>query len=250
MKILISVATHAGLVRSRNEDAVGIVGWAVQGHQPKTLTLSMPLGKSYLGLTVCDGLGGHQGGATASRLTAEYLSDHDGDRVTSAGDRPGLIWRIREAGRRLDKAADASPYLQGMGTTAVGIEFSPERTATAYNVGDSRAYRVTEGMLGRLTTDDRRTEHGSTLTQALGGGSDPDPHVFEFVPRLGDRYVLCSDGLTDLVPEEVIAETVTVLSTFADPFSTERAAAKLIQLALDAGGSDNVTVAVVEVVAG
>lgn len=250
MKIIISAVTHVGLVRRQNEDAIGILGWALQGHQPKPLTLSLPLGTRNFGLALCDGLGGHQGGATASRMAAEYLSGHGGGAGDgAAGDWRDLSWRIREAGRRLDDAAGASQNLQGMGTTAVGLEFSPDGTATAYNVGDSRAYRVTEGMLGRLTTDDRRTEQGSMLTQALGGGSDPEPHIFEFMPRLGDRYLLCSDGLTDLVPEEVIARTVTVLSTAGDPFRTDEAAGKLIQLALGAGGADNVTVAVAEVVA-
>lgn len=250
MKIIVTLATHVGLVRSGNEDAIGLFGWALQGHRPNPLTLSMPLGRTHLGLVVCDGLGGHRGGATASRLAAEFLSAYDSDRAHDPEERRGLIWRIREAGRRLDTAAEASQDLQGMGTTAVGIEFSPEGTATAYNVGDSRAYRVTEGMLGRLTTDDRRSEQGSILTQALGGGSDPDPHVFEIVPQIGDRYVLCTDGLTDLVPEEAIAGIAAALSTSEDRFNTEQAAGKLIQLALDAGGNDNVTVAVAEVVAG
>ena len=208
---------------------------------------------------VADGMGGHQGGEEASAVAVEalraaYRGRDDADGLTEAVRRANqAVWR-----RSLEDAA-----LSGMGTTLTAAALvrtgGEERLAVA-NVGDSRAYLFRDGELTQLTEDDslvsemvRKGElteeeaavHPSrhVITRALG--MDPDLDVaapVEVLPRAGDRVLLCSDGLFNEVDEATIAS---VLRRTRDPDETAR---ELVQRARGAGGADNITVVVVDVV--
>ncbi len=140
-----------------------------------------------------------------------------------------------------------------MGTTVAGLVLLPEQ-ALAFNVGDSRVYRITGDGLSRVSVDDspplppgQRTT--SMVTQTLGGSlglTYVEPHVRAAPLAAGDRYLVCSDGLTDPVPEEELAELL------ARPYeggerSDGKAAFELWKAAIEAGGPDNITLALVRV---
>ena len=226
MRARIGEATDIGLVRERNED-----GYLVRP----------PL------FAVADGMGGHRGGEVASRLALETL------------DRPGaapLAERVREANRVVYERSMLDRSVAGMGTTLTAAALEGDRLRLAH-VGDSRAYLLREGRLERLTEDHtmvhrmvregRLTEeeaawhpYRSVLTRALG--TEPDVPVDEAVVevRPGDRVLLCTDGLTSMVPDARIGQ---ILRATADP---QEAADRLVEEAIAAGGLDNVTVVVLD----
>jgi protein phosphatase len=228
--------TDVGRVRSRNEDAL----------------LQRPL----RGLAVvADGMGGHAGGDVASRIAVDVLDDHTREIGTDRADT--LADAVRAAHEAILKAARADPELEGMGTTVTALWVSDGRAVIAH-VGDSRAYRWRGGTLEQLTTDqtwvqeqvdagtispERAREHpfSSVLTGALGVESrelDVQLHRLEIAP--GGTFLLCSDGLVArLTDDEVLA----VLQEHADDL--DAAARALVDAANDAGGPDNITVALV-----
>ena len=136
-----------------------------------------------------------------------------------------------------------------MGTTFVSFAFC-EETVCVCNVGDSRAYRLRDGVLTQLSVDDvgvaRQTDRGKPgLTQCIGAPSlqrQPEPHLLLGRVRTGDVYLLCSDGLTDMVPQQEIADTLHTAR------NAEICTQKLVDHALDLGGRDNVTVIVMRVI--
>lgn len=207
---------------------------------------------------VADGMGGHAGGEVASQVAIEVLERH----FTVDPTPTGLIDAVREANHAVWERSRSDPQVRGMGTTMtaaalVGGEHG-DRLVLA-NVGDSRAYRFREEELVQLTSDHSVAEelvargelseeeaavhpHRHILTRALGVGPDVEVDAWELEPRQGDRYLLCSDGLTNEVSEDRIA---TVLERRDDPGDI---AATLVRLANEHGGNDNVTVVVVDVV--
>ncbi len=207
---------------------------------------------------VADGMGGHQGGEVASRLAVEKLEEHVVDATT-----PDLLEGVRLANRMIVEQAESDLDLRGMGTTVcllapVDTEIGPRLAVV--NVGDSRLYRyageelrqvtedhsLVESLVreGRLTSDEAAVHpQRNILTRALGVSEDLELDWWELPVRPGDRYVLCSDGLFNELTEDQIAA---VLRRLAEPAD---AADELVRLALEAGGRDNVTVVVVDVVA-
>jgi serine/threonine protein phosphatase PrpC len=141
--------------------------------------------------------------------------------------------------RELYATMQVCPAYLAMGTTVAGLHIG-DGSAVAFNVGDSRVYRLTAGRLAQISVDDRSP--GGELTGSLGGAlrfADVDPHVVKLPLEAGDVWLLCSDGLSDLVePEEIAA---------ALDGGTGAAAAQLLELALTAGGHDNVSVIVARV---
>jgi PPM family protein phosphatase len=229
--------TDAGKVRQNNEDAL-LVG---EG-EDETLFI------------VADGIGGFEAGEVASSLAVEVLKDLP----------PGESFKaaIGEANRRIVAAGRGDEKLSGMGTTVVAIRFGGtqgEPVAEVAHVGDSRAYLLRGGDMKPITEDhslvaelvrsgdltrDQAAEHPqkNLITRALGADEEVDVDTAILPIEAGDRILLCSDGLSDMVSEAGISEILAGSSD--DP---ERAARGLLSAALDAGGNDNITVVVVDV---
>ena len=229
--------THAGKVRQNNEDAL-LVG------EGKDETL----------FVVADGIGGFEAGEVASSLAVDVLKGLQPDESFKAA--------IVEANRRIVAAGRGDEKLSGMGTTVVAIRFSGkqgEPVAEVAHVGDSRAYLRRSGDMNPITEDhslvaelvrsgdltrDQAAEHPqkNLITRALGADDEVDVDTAILPIEAGDRILLCSDGLSDMVSEAGISE---ILAEFPD--DPERAARGLLSAALDAGGNDNITVVVVDV---
>ncbi|AMD87007.1 serine/threonine protein phosphatase [Actinomyces radicidentis] len=210
-------------------------------------------------VVLCDGMGGPAGGDIASAVAVEHLMPLDAD-SHQAGELLGLLRdAVQDAHAELISRSSEDPDLAGLGTTCIAIMRSGNKLAMVH-VGDSRAYLLRDGELTQVTTDHtfveylvetgrltreqaRRHPQRSVLLRVLGdaeGDVQLDESIREAVP--GDRWLLCSDGLCGPVSAETIGE---VLATVEDP---GEAADQLIDLALRAGGPDNVTAVVVDVV--
>ncbi|PRX47789.1 protein phosphatase [Prauserella shujinwangii] len=223
-----------GLVRSSNQDSV-YAG-------PRLLALA-------------DGMGGHAAGEVASKVVIASLAPLDDD---EPGD--DLLSQLREAvaqgNAAISELVANDPDLDGMGTTLTAVLFSGSRLGLVH-VGDSRAYLLRGGQFSQITRDDsfvnelleqgRITEdeaathpQRSLLLKALTG-HEVEPSFTVREARAGDRYLLCSDGLSGMVSNETLAEAMQI----PDP---QECADRMIELALKGGGTDNVTVIVADVV--
>ncbi len=230
--------THLGLgPKSRNEDS-GYAG-------PHLLILA-------------DGMGGHAAGDVASSMIVGALAPLDEESVSGEQALRVLEGELREANTQLRAAMTQDGSLAGMGATTIAMLRSGNKLAMAH-IGDSRAYLLREGTFSQITKDhsfvqqlvdeQRITEaeaqhhpQRSLVTRVMTGNPDdqPDLSIRELLP--GDRYLLCSDGLTDFVSPDIVAEIVTAATT------PEEAADRCIELALRASTRDNVTVVVADVV--
>jgi PPM family protein phosphatase len=204
---------------------------------------------------VADGMGGHRGGATAAELAVTELAQHQLTDTLSLRD------AIISANRIVFERSQNDPELQGMGTTITAValvEVDGEERIAIANVGDSRTYLLRNGELeqltedhtlvaelvrdGHLTADEAKThKNRSVVTRAIGVEPDVDVDLLEVLPAAGDRYLLCSDGLTGDVGTALIAAT---LRRFADPGEASR---DLVRVALANGSKDNISAVVVEV---
>ncbi len=238
--------TDPGRVRTLNEDAVAIdeeFGFAM----------------------VADGVGGHRAGDVASRMATKIISERLRTKVNQfrAGARqpkpPHFAEQIiGEANLAIHSTASRQSGCSGMGTTLALALFYEHRVALLH-VGDSRIYRLREGRLQLLTRDDSllsdQVELGlispenagdshnrHLVTQALGIGEAVPIHLKEEDLRQGDIFLLCTDGLNDLVEDSDIELIIESLQT-----NLALAAAHLVQLANDNGGYDNTSVALVRV---
>lgn len=229
--------TYAGLsdvgrVRAHNEDAV---------------LLSPPL------FAVADGLGGHEAGEVASTIAIEALMDV----APSRADAKALGRAARTANKAVIDAAKEGIGREGMGTTLTAAVMEGTRIAVAH-VGDSRAYLLHDGVLERITqdhsivadmirqgtlTEEESRDHPnrSVITRALGSDPNMFADTFEVTADPGDKLVICSDGLTGMLTDQQIADTVLA---YRDAETTARA---LIDAANSAGGQDNISVVVAEV---
>ncbi|BCZ21671.1 protein phosphatase 2C domain-containing protein [Mycobacterium senriense] len=223
-----------GLVRANNEDSV------------------------YAGarlLALADGMGGHAAGEVASQLVIAALAHLDDDEP--GGDLLAKLDNaVRSGNAAIAAQVEAEPELEGMGTTLTAILFAGDRIGMVH-IGDSRGYLLRDGELTQITKDDtfvqtlvdegritREEAHShpqrSLIMRALTG-HEVEPTLTMREARAGDRYLLCSDGLSDPVSDETILEALQI------PDVAE-AAYRLIELALRGGGPDNVTVVVADVV--
>jgi protein phosphatase len=208
-------------------------------------------------LVVCDGMGGHAAGDVASSTALGRLVALDDE--PSGGDALAVLERaVREANADLRDRVHDDPDLQGMGTTVTALLLSGQRMTLAH-IGDSRCYLLRDGELSRLSHDhtfvqslvdegritEEEADHHpqrSIITRVLTGHPDDVPDLSVRETRVGDRYVVCSDGLTAVVSDETLAE---VLAEHDDPAT---AAQTLVDLALRGGGADNITCVVGHVV--
>jgi len=243
-KVRLVGQTDTGKVREHNED---------------TIAFDPDIGL----LVLADGMGGYNAGEVASGIAVktivnlvreqverEDLSVHDPD---SAMSRPTIILRdaINRANKIIYQTARTQPQCEGMGTTVVSALFFDNRVAIAH-VGDSRLYRLRGEKFEQVTMVDRgfysaeeaqRAANKNYVTRALGVEPNVDVEVREVPVQKGDFYVLCSDGLSDMVEDDDIHLTI---STFGD--NLDMVAKQLIQLSNDNGGRDNVSVVMAHVV--
>lgn len=240
-------ATDVGLIREENEDNGGI--WAVSPSK-------------YL-MVVADGMGGAQGGATASKLTVETILAEIPSVANAVDDADRVRRLIERANDKVFRTGRMHRELAGMGTTVVIAICDMKRaTAVVGHVGDSRAYQFVDRRGKRLTEDhsllaetlrahprlsmaERSAIPPNVVTRAIGAKPDAMADITEINlglrgsrARPGSALMLCSDGLTGMVDDRRIAEIAT------DPSAeTQTAAKNLIHAALMGGGQDNVTVA-------
>lgn len=229
LAVKVAGRSHIGLVRRRNEDSL------------------------YLGqhlVAVADGMGGHVSGDVASQAVVEAVATFDA--AVPVNDLPRTLARaVAAANVALHRRIAADPEVAGMGATLVALAWSGSAAALAH-IGDSRAYLLRDGRMRPLTEDHvyanlvSNAERVPTLAERLSRYLDgrPDGRSADITThelRPGDRFLLCSDGLSSYVDPAVIARTL------AGGEAAEETADRLIELALEAGGHDNVTVVVVRV---
>jgi serine/threonine protein phosphatase PrpC len=221
--------SHAGRKRRRNEDAY---------------VLEPPL------FAVADGMGGAKAGEVASSLAAAALQESDGDGSSGEARVASLI---EEANRRVFRRATEDRAASGMGTTMT-VAIVEEDRVTIGHVGDSRAYLIREGRLeqltddhslvaelvrsGRLTPEEAEIHpQRAVITRAVGTEPDVDVDTFSVQGAAGDLFLICSDGLTDMVDEATILEAVE-----QNRGDLKAAAKALVNAANRGGGEDNITV--------
>ncbi|HVT05774.1 MAG TPA: Stp1/IreP family PP2C-type Ser/Thr phosphatase [Thermoanaerobaculia bacterium] len=217
---------------------------------------------------VADGMGGHAAGEIASRIAAESVSEFIQHTVEDDGTWPHaydeklkrstnrLMAALKVANTRVLEAMRKDSRLRGMGTTVVA-SLVDGNTISFAHVGDSRAYMIRDAQLSRVTNDHswvfEQVQAGmlteaeaekhplrNVITRALGGALTVVPDASEIVCRSGDVYLLCSDGLTGMVPEEDILRVV------VENEDLEKACKALIDFANDRGGYDNITTVLVK----
>ena len=229
MRFVVGARTDVGRVREGNEDSYMV-------HEPL--------------FAVADGMGGHQGGEVASKLALDTLLE--------ATDGVALAQAVQDANRAVFERAGSDPALAGMGTTLTAFIADGDTLRLAH-VGDSRAYLLRDGELQRITTDHTVVEglvekgeltpqeasihpQRSILTRAVGVEGDVQVDQASLDLRPGDRLLLCSDGLTGMIEDDHINR---ILEERPDP---QDAADALVEAANEAGGQDNVTAVVIDVV--
>jgi protein phosphatase len=243
--------THTGMVRTQNEDSV--------------------LANPQRGFVVlADGMGGYNAGEVASGMATALIGTQlemaltQGAEPVPVGE--GKSWQhalleteIARANAAIYQSAQSQPQYSGMGTTLVMGVFHDNLLTTAH-IGDSRLYRLRgeefrqitrdHSMLqeqidaGLITPEQARTSQNKNLvTRALGVDPAVDPEIHDYEVEVGDVYLLCSDGLNDMVEDEEIGMTVSALSA-----NLGLCASQLIEMANDHGGRDNVSVILVKVV--
>lgn len=242
--------TDAGMVRSHNEDSV--------------------IYDASCGLVVlADGMGGYNAGEVASGIAVSVLSTEIRHRLESmrpesrneSGEELGVALlreNVQKANASIYNASVSQPQYSGMGTTIVAGLFYDNRLAVAH-VGDSRMYRLRGETLEAITRDHsllqeqidsgmiskeeaRVSRNKNLVTRAVGIEANVEPEIHVHEVQVGDIYLLCSDGLNDMVEDEDIGATLQVLRA-----NLPLAAARLIEMANDNGGRDNVSVILAKV---
>jgi serine/threonine protein phosphatase PrpC len=237
--VAVSGLSHIGLVRDNNEDSMVVGPWtlcATQTESPQTLVF--PVGTPLIA-AVADGLGGHPGGDLASSLVVRLLARAG----PSLDGEEAIRETLQECNRAVYTVTAGNPHLVTMGTTVAGLVVTEEQVY-AFNVGDSRIYRVVPDGLEQISVDDRPPSGGlltrHTVLQTLGGShgfSDIEPHVTGAPLAPNACYLICTDGLSDVVPTDELAR---IMHDHEDG----RAAFELWKAAIEAGGPDNITLAV------
>lgn len=230
--------TDMGAVRENNEDAliqapdIGLAG-------------------------VCDGLGGHAAGEVASSIASETIVQMLGE--GSAPPEEALLRGIATANARILDEQAANPAQRGMGTTLSALWFVPDDSGEVWvaHIGDSRIYRLRDGELAQITEDhspvfrlhkqgiltkDQIQEHPqkNLLDRSLGILATTNPDIFQVDAQVGDIFLVCSDGLSDLLKDRDIA-------AFLSQVPLEEVGVELVEEAIARGGFDNITVALIQI---
>ena len=249
LRIDATAFTHQGAVRAGNEDTIAVGSWVRSAPMAAPERFEHDLGGAAAApvlALVADGMGGHAAGEVASRVVAERLVEL----AAGATDERALAGLLLQVNGELFKVMRARPSLAGMGTTVAGVAVLPA-ACLVFNVGDSRVYRSDAAGLLQLSTDDTpgpKLADGRTaaiashlITQTLGGGYHDEivPHVLRDSPGERQRYLICSDGVSDLLSPGEIAALLE-----DDPAASTMA---LFEAAMARGGRDNISVILLEV---
>jgi protein phosphatase len=244
----VATATHSGMVRSHNEDSLAADAEA--------------------GLAVlADGMGGYNAGEVASGIAVEYirtemkkqLATKQPEDLDEATAQKLIADHAGKANAAIYQSSQSQPQYAGMGTTLV-VALWHDNQMSVGHVGDSRLYRLREGKLSQVTRDHsllqeqidsgmitkeqaRHSQNKNLVTRAVGIDPDVETEVHTYPVQVGDIYLMCSDGLNDMVIDEDIELTLSSLAA-----NLPLAAQQLVQLACDNGGRDNVSVILVRVV--
>ncbi|MFG2284677.1 PP2C family protein-serine/threonine phosphatase [Streptomyces sp. NPDC048595] len=235
LSLRFAAGSHKGMIREGNEDS-GYAG-------PRLLAIA-------------DGMGGQAAGEVASSEVISTLVQLDDD-VPGSDLLTSLGSAVQRANDQLRVMVEEDPQLEGMGTTLTALLWTGQRLGLVH-VGDSRAYLLRDGVLTQITqdhtwvqrlvdegriTEEEATTHPqrSLLMRALGSGDHVEPDLSIREVRAGDRYLICSDGLSGVVSHQTLEET---LASYHGPHETVQ---ELIQLALRGGGPDNITCIVADV---
>ncbi len=235
LSLRFAAGSHKGMIREGNEDS-GYAG-------PRLLAIA-------------DGMGGQAAGEVASSEVISTLVQLDDD-VPGSDLLTSLATAVQQANDQLRVMVEEDPQLEGMGTTLTALLWTGQRLGLVH-VGDSRAYLLRDGVLTQITqdhtwvqrlvdegriTEEEATTHPqrSLLMRALGSGDHVEPDLSIREVRAGDRYLICSDGLSGVVSHQTMEET---LASYQGPQETIQ---ELIQLALRGGGPDNITCIVADV---
>ena len=244
-------ATHTGMVRSHNEDSIAT--------------------DAEIGLAVlADGMGGYNAGEVASGIATALISSetreamigqspHEVDRTTGSPLAATLLRDIiAKANTSIFQSANSQPQYAGMGTTLVVTLFCDNQITIAH-IGDSRCYRQRGGKLEQVTRDHsllqeqidsglltkeaaKRSQNKNLVTRALGIEPTVDAEIHSYPAQVDDIYLICSDGLNDMVEDEDIEMTLAALGA-----NLQLAAEQLVQMANDNGGRDNISVVLIKV---
>jgi len=246
--------TDPGMVRSHNEDSIA--------NDTKS------------GLAIlADGMGGYNAGEVASGMattvlmtelqtalshTAPFSPDPDGGAEAGTYAARMLREQIAKANHSIYSASQSQPQYSGMGTTLVMAVFYDNKMTVAH-IGDSRLYRMRDNQFTQVTRDHsllqeqidsgmitpeeaKHSQNKNLVTRALGIDPTVEPEIHDYETRAGDIYLLCSDGLSDMVPDEEIGLTLETLGG-----NLNLAAQQLVQMANDNGGRDNVSVLLIKI---
>ncbi len=243
---------HTGKVRKVNEDACLFGG--TFGGASTSAPLRAVLKKSHWVIALADGIGGHRAGAYASR---EVLAGLDAVKDFSTAD---IAHALQETNRKLHEIGRVKPEFEGTGTAVVGLVSGPDGLF-GFNVGDARLYRQQSGKIVQVSRDDSveqllihegllevsdgvRSNYMHALTQSVGGSAEYhplDPHFYPLTVKSTARFLLCTDGLTDMLSNK------TIESYLVPQLNPVAAVQSLFSATLEAGGRDNITIALVDV---
>jgi serine/threonine protein phosphatase PrpC len=256
--LVVCGASDTGLAREQNEDTFVIADLRTGEITSPCTRTDVPLSSDGLLMLVCDGMGGAAAGEVASRVAAESIKRRlvGGTEQVAAHPSQSLEAAVADANRAVRAEVAAHPERKGMGTTCTAAVVLHEELVVA-NVGDSRAYLFRAGQLHPLTRDQsvvskllesgvlrpEQAEHHPlrhVLLQAVGTSAQIAPAITEVALQRGDRILICSDGLHGCVSNNQIA------AALQDTAEVAQATQKLVKLALDAGGPDNVTVLIAD----
>lgn len=235
VRIRSGAATHVGRVRDHNEDRL------------------IAEGRVY---AIADGMGGHAAGEVASQIAVQTLGELNTREVVRSED---IVAILRRANRLILESAAVHPEQTGMGTTVAGLTVVNAGGADhwiVFNVGDSRVYRFLGNRMSMVTQDHSEVREmvdaglitaeealrhplRNIITRSLGTEPAPNADVWVFPPHAGERFVLCSDGLSNELDDRTI---MVALQKYDDP---QAAADALCMAAVEAGGRDNISVVVV-----
>lgn len=244
----VTAFTHQGRIREGNEDTIAIGAWIRNEpmSEPKQWQISL---ETPLAIVVADGMGGHAAGEVASNYVATLIANS----ALHVNDAKSASTLLQAINAELYHSMATDRSLVGMGSTAVGLIVIQQRVIW-FNVGDSRLYRHRNDFLRQISIDDvpdqmitessglKRKSH--SITQSFGGMKT----IEHIVPHTGmddvsdaSRWLLCSDGLTDMIDIDAMEACMKA--------EDREAVSRLFELAMDAGGEDNISIVVVSVVA-